>query len=534
MEAEGQERVKVLHHLPGELLIALDRSIGQAVEVSAREALERVIYGWLGAIDVGRDESALPRARQIEPIQRFDRNARETTEVHLIRFTDGDRQLDSSRIREIVANLNGRLREGRGSERYYTLRDGNNVALGTIRAVSPNFLAASAQGWGTGGGPGLPPEPIPPVAPLPLPGITFTTDTLRAALGAKADPKEQVVVAVLDTSPQRDEARDAATEFLYSAGNTFLDWVTRSIEFEYWPLKTRIIPEYRHIVPYWAERAEKWTSGAPMKNRDTFFNIVDHGLFAAGLVRSVAPEAKIHLFRVLDDVGIGDTMALLTALNAIPGRLRKQYGRKIRLIINLSLLVEEPDDHRVYGVDDPGDLHWMLQAAVDALRHQDVLVVAAVGNDSFALAQRREPRLPARYESVFSVAATDRDGNPATYSNLGDTDVLDNGIAVFGGNAALAGAVPTIAGAGSKGRPDGLVGAFTRKRLPCSRGMNKTGLVYWAGTSFAAPVITGIAAQLWSRAKAPTTPAGMVERVRCYATDDETATLKVKAIDAKA
>jgi subtilisin family serine protease len=534
-----EDRVRVLHHLPGEVLVALDRRRDQAEAVSARGALERVIDGWLGELKVERDRRDDPRERRVEMFQRFDRSAEETTEVHLIRFRESDQRLEHSRVVDVVADLNRRLRAGRvGDEKHYTLRDDNGRELGTIRAVTPNFLAASAQGWGTGGGPGLPPEPIPVGGTLPMPGVAFKTEKLQAALTANADPDAPVVVAVLDTSPKEEEARKAATHYLYAAGNTFLDWVARSIHFEYWPLQDRVIPAYSHLVPYWADRATHWTPDSPHQNREDFFNIVDHGLFAAGLVRCVAPEAKIHLYRVLDDVGIGDTMALLTALNAIPGRLRKRYGAGIRLIINLSLLIEEPEDCSPYCVEEPGDLHWVLQAAVEALRHQDVLVVAAVGNDSMqreAGEQRRSPRLPSRYESVLSVAATTRQGAAATFSNLGDINDLKNGIAVFGGNAAIQGGLPMIAGAAQKGvQPDGLVGAFSHGHLPCDKGPNETGLVYWAGTSFAAPVITGIAAQLWSRAGAPGTPEAMVAWVRNFATDDEQQELSVKAIETRA
>jgi subtilisin family serine protease len=97
-----------------------------------------------------------------------------------------------------------------------------------------------------------------------------------------------------------------------------------------------------------------------------------------------------------------------------------------------------------------------------------------------------------------------RSGRYADYSNLGDEAVIldDYGVAAYGGNAALPG------GAGS-GPPridtsadpvDAIVGIFCAKSLPdLSKAPrdNHTGWVYWAGTSFATPIVSALAANLW-------------------------------------
>jgi Subtilase family len=596
VEEPGTKRERVVHHLPGDVLIVLERSPEQlersraraeaaaapgvlaeaqeAPEDEVHAALEQAVNGWLGNTRPQLRRGDRSGASQSRRVHRFTQPEGPTTEIHHFRIDEETPQVVAESVvagvaaedprdvlnerlyavTQMVSNLNQHLRPGMTTARAAlasddsagevpgTIHNANGEELGTVRAVTPNWLSTSAQGWGTGGGPGLPPEPIEPGPRLPSPGISFGTKKLQKALTAEANEKQPVVVVVLDTSPNPEAARKAAKQFLYSAGNTFLDWVTRSIYFEDGPLPQGVLEEFSHIVPFWAERMHNWHPHSTPEDRDTFFNIVDHGLFAAGLIRSIAPEVEIHLLRVLDDVGVGDMRALLTALNSIPERFLNRKPRP-RVIVNLSLLVEEPEDpdgHKAYGVDTASELHLPLQIAVDMLRQQGILVVAAVGNDSLntrtgsALKNRAKPRLPSRYETVLSVAATDKQGKASTYSNLGDFDVLTNGIAVYGGNAAMTAGLPALAPAEQDGGPpDGLVGAFTRELLPCDKGINQTGLVYWAGTSFAAPIITGLTAQLWSRAKAPAKPEKLIEKLRGFATLNEIAALQCKAIATK-
>lgn len=72
-------------------------------------------------------------------------------------------------------------------------------------------------------------------------------------------------------------------------------------------------------------------------------------------------------------------------------------------VISMSIESTEPDE--------------ALEAAVDAAREADIVVVAAAGNDSGQTAW------PAAYTEVLSVAALDHAGNPASYSNYGKVDL---------------------------------------------------------------------------------------------------------------
>jgi subtilisin family serine protease len=102
---------------------------------------------------------------------------------------------------------------------------------------------------------------------------------------------------------------------------------------------------------------------------------------------------------------------------------------------------------------------------------------------------------------------------PSYFSNLGQEPGSDNGVATFSGDGVPVGMPATIeletitlaAGPGTPGgsRTDGVEGVFTAEHLPTisdpgKKGhlSNRAGWVYWAGTSFAAPIVSAIAANL--------------------------------------
>jgi hypothetical protein len=171
------------------------------------------------------------------------------------------------------------------------------------------------------------------------------------------------------------------------------------------------------------------------------------------------------------------------------------------------------------------DTHVGLQSVVASLTSATVavpgdphgqagrqLLVAAAGNDNRPGQRPPGPRLPARYDDVVGVASVNRKLGPARYSNLGDQTVLGNGVAVFGGDAAP-GPLPTdpnlIDTAPPPGSVDAVVGVFSSGTFPPISSLqtvngvapppeNLTGWAYWAGTSFATPIVSALAASIWS------------------------------------
>jgi hypothetical protein len=120
---------------------------------------------------------------------------------------------------------------------------------------------------------------------------------------------------------------------------------------------------------------------------------------------------------------------------------------------------------------------------------------------------------------VLGVAAVNRENRPSQYSNKGDFVAFGNGVATFGGDAKrpAIGSLPKIAVAGLKNEEvDAIAGLFSAGRLPLDGSANDTGWAYWAGTSFAAPVASAIAANVWATAGAALDAPMVLDAVRNY------------------
>jgi hypothetical protein len=266
----------------------------------------------------------------------------------------------------------------------------------------------------------------------------------------------------------------------------------------------------------------------------------------------------------LNDHGVGDLLAISHVLEDLPGVVFGEADgglRGPRLIVNLSLgAVPSQMKHRARWLptlheslerdaassppQDAQDLldaaHLSLREAIEWLHANNVLVVASAGNDAlrdFARGAPPPPRYPAHYPNVFAVAATNAEGRPAIYSNRTDAAPKRgaNGVATFGGDAV----VPesplqpplTETGRSAAGRANAVVGLYSSQRLP-GGALNRTGWVQWAGTSFAAPVISGLAARVW--AHRPEYAADLLmEHIRGFAQwSDETSPLDAPVVDA--
>ena len=420
-----------------------------------------------------------------------------------------------------------------------------------FEAATPNWLT-SASGNGSGGGcPGARPEP----APQGGPG-DFEFDGPVGRLLNDHDLGGSALVAILDTSPTREQVVAA------SGRNPLLTTLAARVASGTLKVNRTAAPAgtapaerplldrdyYRTFLrgykPHLWDATPDPSPGVVPNEAD--FEQVDHGLFVAGIVHTIAPDARIELIQVLNDHGRGDLLALAEVIRQLPAL--RQVREREHLIVNMSLGADVPAGlwHLKYSyrsafealTAQPGvnleadanagltelaangasaqvralaaDALWMtlrshvgLQRAVRYILDEGALVVAAAGNDYDehhetslkAGSIRHEPRHPARYDGVLAVGATGPDAQPASYSNRADVPALDNGVSTFGGAAARAGEgqLPrVVAGAGIRG-------VMTANRLPFPGSpQNRHGWAYWAGTSFAAPIVSALAARLWA------------------------------------
>jgi hypothetical protein len=143
-----------------------------------------------------------------------------------------------------------------------------------------------------------------------------------------------------------------------------------------------------------------------------------------------------------------------------------------------------------------------MQQLMVALEAHNCLVVAAAGNDSVSHGidrrPRWKPRVPACYDQTLGVAATSIQAQSAArYSNRGDLESppepVRDAVATFGGDLDSDGVSPSA----------GVIGVYSSKRFPpvlppAPRPRNLTGWAEWSGTSFATPIMSGIAANFWA------------------------------------
>lgn len=397
----------------------------------------------------------------------------------------------------------------------------DNRPAASLLSATPDWLMSSAFHMTGTGGPGA--WPVQAQVPVAQRATALRIQfPQNPELHSNREPLgEGVDVAILDTAPglharvqayhfwreHRAEENPLLEELLAPAG----------------PLTIRPMPE-----------ADLWQIHYSLA--DAPYRMADHGLFIAGLIHSIAPGAKLHLHEVLNPWGIGSWQTIADGL----GRALREHDFTRPLIINASLMLNLPRSvrHRAPGFPDAWRTDSFIHYTTSAIREifgqlandTRIVMVAAAGNDratdghGAATGTRPEARFPAAFANVVGVGALPKDipqdagrFRPASYSNLAD-DPLNAGFMTIGGEP---------------GEGNGLLGAYLDD-VPVRNSageveyvVNKTGLAWWAGTSFATPIITGALAAWWGKNSAAYPPEArtaltqMAQRVPDASADSE-------------
>ncbi len=369
-----------------------------------------------------------------------------------------------------------------------------------ILSAMPNWLMTAAPFLYAEGGAAFPPRP----APTPdVPTLTNTLPGWHVKLMDRHIPlvnghgADDVLVAVLDTAIHPDRIQSAAVR-----PELRQNWLLQRLANDLRSEDGSFVVDYDRYA-----LTSDVRTGRNHANESRFYFMPDHGLSVAGLVRDIAPRARIRMIRVLNEFGGGDLYGLFACLTDLERELVS--GRTRRLIINLSLTIM-PDvrrlpyiwfDHRQWPTTQlPGAMRVLLhieeglRLLFECLADQGVLIVAAAGNDSMSAHQRglspRPPRAPARYESTLSVTAVNSHFAPAIFANAANIPPIDAGVATLGGDGY--GAVD------SNGWPEAVRGLYISSIFP-DGSPNTSGWADWSGTSVATPIISGLASHLMSQ-----------------------------------
>ncbi len=408
----------------------------------------------------------------------------------------GDNGSMDSLVVQIVKKLNA------------SLRDLHDQGI-PITVAAPTWLTGGSGGTG-GGGQGCPLSPPMPVTDscaewhISLPHLP---DKLKTKKG------DGVTVFVLDAFPERGVIARAAR--LAGDDNQLLRKVNETTTFDY-----SFMSGVQDVQEIGATNGT--FVGKDVYGRHYPIHLEDHGMFIAGIVRDVAPHAHIECIRVLDDLCVGDVQVIANALNQIYFRKSLSsgdlYGKPV--VVNLSLVIPTADEALSQGFDtsaiDPSTPPWSsLKQPLKCLSELGVIVMASAGNEGD---QREMPspfRPPALYPAAFAydkvdplrsvvpVGAVDANGKVTSYSCYPGP----RGVAVYGGEVPAV--VPPSPPFPTSGYPDVrpvdmMRGIYTSVEYPplsldppaqYYTAPNDHAWAYWVGTSFATPIVSGVAAR---------------------------------------
>ncbi|QBD82462.1 hypothetical protein EPA93_43395 [Ktedonosporobacter rubrisoli] len=375
-----------------------------------------------------------------------------------------------------------------------------HLAQAGLRVVSamPNWLVTAAPSYYSEGGPAAPPGPAPSLdVPTPTNAlIGWHLGLVDQYIPLHAGGGEDVMIAILDTAHHPDRIRSAA-----SRPELRRNWLLQRLAADLRNEDGSFEIDYDRYV-----LTNDVRTGRNDYNDLRYYLMPDHGLALAGLVRDLAPRARIRLIRILNDFGGGDLYGLFAALTDLE---REMVSGSIRhLIINLSLTIM-PDirrlpyiwfDHRQWPTTQlPGVMRVLnhieegLRLLFSCLYEQGILVVAAAGNDSLNVGQPqgpRPPRAPARYETTLAVSSVNSRFLPSSFSNAANVPPIGSGVATFGGD--VAGVLDENA------LPDAVRVVYISPNFPGGE-QNSAGWADWRGTSFATPIISALAAHLMAQ-----------------------------------
>jgi hypothetical protein len=368
-----------------------------------------------------------------------------------------------------------------------------------VVSAMPNWLVTAAPVYYAHGGPGLPPRPAPRLD-LPTSGnppVGWHVSFIDSGIPLDPNGAEDVLVVVLDTAHHPDRLRRAATRPEFRR-----NWLLQRLHANLRSENGSFEIEYDRYPVTDDVRTGQDSYGDPR-----YYFMPDHGIFVAGLIRDIAPRARIRLVRILDDFGGCDLYNLFAVLTDLEQEIVS--GAIRHLVVNLSLLVM-PDVKRLPYIwfnkrqwpstQLAGVMRVLthieegLRLLFESLYAHGALIVAAAGNDSTpesnAGQRRRPPRAPARYENVLSVTSVNSQFTPSRFANMAKLPPFDPGVATFGGDG--------YGSTDENGFPDAVRGIYISPRFPDGE-QNTAGWADWQGSSFSTAIISAYAAHLMAQ-----------------------------------
>jgi hypothetical protein len=605
---KASEREPYTYFQPGEVLLLLTHESDERIDVQINneegyrpdniqskdekspQSFDSIIDAWISDIDnmakqqndrltiIRRKDRELHFAgtltRQVPPSQgiNFTRSKNKPPELKKqgafslipaeVRLPTNDRAVGPELV-GLMTNLESRRKDLEESFNNKRRVPPAGLRLETkVDTIMLNWLSTPCSEWGGGGGPGGLPEPYQEVSGH-IPYL-FNIPTAQSLLEAKGSNQGKgVTVAILDTAPSLHDMA-AAYERYHK--------VNPANREESHPLiETLLKPNGRlHVHPASIDDLMRMRA---IHLRDHDYDMSDHGLFVAGIIHTIAPEAEIHLYEVLNPSGVGDLLSIAKGLREVLDRFSGQpLVVNCSLVLNIPLLnqpiTDLPSDLLALFVNDPNKLlgqgyltsdgyqdgkAWLARQAqaielvCNQLLWDGSRVIAAAGNDWRSSEETRpQARFPAAFDSVLGVGALPKNAQvdtnnrylPASYSNLSD-EPEESGVATLGGES---------------GENNGILGVYLGKFPPMKFWLqkypvllrpfiwlilairwgsfygpkNKNNWASWSGTSFATPIVTGIVASVLSDLGQPATIEDAIGQLYTTSSIEESITVRAE------
>ncbi|MEJ2706929.1 MAG: S8/S53 family peptidase [Anaerolineales bacterium] len=237
----------------------------------------------------------------------------------------------------------------------------------------------------------------------------------------------------------------------------------------------------------------------------------NHGLFVTGLIHAVAPDSQPYLYRVLDSHNRGDLFLLLKGIYQFTRDvIANPELEKVGHVLNMSLVVRAAPPEANFGLT--SDL-LSLNYALEVANCLNAVTVSAAGNSSGKSRIPRPASVPAGMAGVIAVAANNLDLDRSCFSNCGN-------VAAPGGDGRAltqpgdGDCKPRVDECSAGDCPAALIGPALK---PPFNNDNDVEFVLWSGSSFAAPLTSGLAALVVGTGSGRFSPARVRKFIECGA-----------------
>lgn len=382
---------------------------------------------------------------------------------------------DPTELMSIIRALNEKLQ-------------GQTVSGLTIQGVSPNWLTCVASEVGGG-------APVRIRPPRSFHGnrkaapYRFNDLMMRLHAHGLDGDGTGVDVVILDTAPSSHDLVAARKE-----------WPDH-------PIISSLLGPSGKLQLHPASYSELLRLGNTSLN-DYDHKLVDHGLFVAGIIHSIAPKADIHLMEVMNHRGIGDFMSFVQGLHKVRTEI---CDPERKLVINCSWILEFPCDdlhcrHRNEIGDPDADFEravlefakgdqatpLMLEFLFNQFYSLGRQAIAAAGNDSGRKHTRQiASHYPAALENVTEV-----DMSPKTLEKTNNGTYESSIYSKLSERPESTVIMPL---GRQEGNEEGVLGVYLGEFPDGSPNGSKW--AWWSGSSFATPILTGAVAAVLSSSK---------------------------------